>query len=337
MTPPAHATAAPTDSSQGELTLGVALCTYNGAAYVGAQIESILKQTRPVHEIVVSDDGSRDDTLERVQRQLAGHPVRCTLLGDGRRGITQNFARAVAACSADVIFLCDQDDVWLPQKVERLAAVFEADPKALLVFSDARLVDQDLNDLGRSQFDMVRMRPALQRALEGPRAFETLLRRNVVTGATVAFRRTLLTRALPFIDGWLHDEWLAILAAAYDGLRCVPEPLVLYRQHGSNQCGMRPEPVVRQVSAAARTQKPGMGTKRLQAVLDRLQSHPSERAQAQLEWLRAAESFQAVRSALPPGRWQRVAQIAAWLLGGRYNRFGDGVRSAAKDFLATAR
>jgi hypothetical protein len=316
------------------LRLGVAMCSYNGEAYIGQQIASILAQTRPVDCIVVSDDGSTDDTPGRVEAALRAGPVPWRFLGDGRLGITQNFARAVAACDADVILLCDQDDVWQPHKVERMARVFEEDPSALLAFSDARLVDAALQDLGRSQFQMVRMTDRLHHALEGPRAFETLLRRNVVTGATVAFRRSLLDAALPFMDGWLHDEWLAILAAVQGGLRCVAEPLVLYRQHWRNQCGMRPEGLARQLRQAAQQGAAPTGVMRLQVLQHRLNQTASHGTPAQFKCLGASLQFAQWQVALPRIRPLRAMPIAAKLMLGAYQRYSGGLRCAVKDLLA---
>jgi hypothetical protein len=315
-------------------TIGVALCTYNGMAFVGEQIASIGRQSRRPDLLVVSDDGSTDDTVARVEAAASDAGIELRLLCGNRLGITQNFARAVAACDTDVIFLCDQDDCWLPHKCEAMMRVFESDPAAELVFTDARLVDDRLQDLGRSQFDTVRMTTSLRQRLQDAEAFAALLPRNVVTGATVAFRRRLLDLALPFVNGWLHDEWLAILAAARGGLRLVPEPLVLYRQHGRNQCGMRPEPFGSQVAAAARTTLPNYGAERVAVLRRRLAGAGRPDLLGHLAALDAAFAFQSWREALPPGRLTRTPRVLWRLLRGGYLRHADGLRSAAKDLLS---
>lgn len=319
--------------SADRLRTGVALCTYNGSRFVEEQLGSILAQTRSVDCIVVADDGSSDDTVARVRDRLRTAPVASRILEAGHLGITQNFARAVDACEAEVVFLCDQDDVWLPTKVERLAGIFEADPKALLAFSDARLTDADLRDLGRGQFEMVRMTARLQRVLEGPDSFSQLLRRNVVTGATVAFRRRLLDSALPFVDGWLHDEWLAILAAAQEGLRCVPEPLVLYRQHGGNQCGMRPEGLAAQLVQASHQRPTSTGVKRLDVLHTRLREAVPASTLKQLALVETVRGFAAWQARLPHARWRRLLPIVGQFGIGAYHRHADGLRSAVKDAL----
>jgi hypothetical protein len=314
------------------------LCTYKGGRFIEAQLQSILAQTRSVDSIVVSDDGSPDDTVAKVTQCLHGAPMATQVLKVGRLGITQNFARAVSTSDADVIFLCDQDDWWQPEKVERVMAVFETDPAALLVFSDARLVDANLQDLGRSQFQAVRLSTRQLSQLTGPGSFETLLRRNVVTGATVAFRRSLLKVALPFVDGWLHDEWLAILAAAQSGLRGVAEPLVLYRQHDANQCGMRQEALAVQLSAAAAVARYSSST-RLFALGKRIEERLPEGEQRQRLAARIvqAERFERARQTLPVQRVARLPWVLAGLLLGHYHRQADGMRSAVKDVLANAK
>ena len=313
------------------MKLSVAMCTYNGERFVAEQLRSILEQSKKVDEIVVSDDGSSDATLERVREALAAFPGQApelTVLTGERLGIVRNFSRAVGACTGDIIFLCDQDDVWLPSKVGEMISVFGHDPDALLACSDAHLVDGNLVPLGRSQFQMVRMTDGLRRSLEGPSGFEALLRRNVVTGATVAFRRELLGIALPFSDCWLHDEWLAIMAAAKGGLRLVDKPLVLYRQHGSNQCGMKPESLAAQLVQASAKAPEHSGSKRIRRVMERL-DHPDSRRMKHLE---SALAFEERRKSLPASRIARAFMIG--LMAEKYLRHADGARSAVKDMLA---
>lgn len=316
--------------------VSVAMCTYNGAAYVKAQLASILAQERAVDEIIVSDDGSSDDTLARVGRVLDGGQVPWRLLTGQRLGITQNFARAVTACTGDVIFLCDQDDVWRTHKVGTLLALLQAHPDCDLVFSNARLVDAEQRDLGRSQFDVVRLRSSMRATLAGPRAFETLLRRNVVTGATVAFRRRLLGDALPFVDGWLHDDWLAIVAAARGPLLACADPLVLYRQHGRNQCGMSAEPLAQQIATVLSVRRQRVGVKRMSALAERMERLSREVGQDRRRFVAAALAFQRRRDELPASRLLRILRIGTLAAGGGYMRFDAGWRAIAKDALGRA-
>jgi glycosyltransferase involved in cell wall biosynthesis len=220
--------------------ISVALCTFNGARYVRKQLESILDQTRRPDEIVVADDGSTDGTLEIVAEVAAGAGVPFVVLPSGARlGVTANFARAIAACSGDVVVLSDQDDVWHDDRVADSLAALDADPEALLVHTDARLVDAAGGPLGVDLLEGLRATGNERRELaSGSGAFRVHLRRNLATGATVTFRRRLREAAEPFPSAWVHDEWLTILAAAQGGARYLDRATIDYRQHGSNEIGV---------------------------------------------------------------------------------------------------
>lgn len=226
-----------------QLAVSVALCTYNGAAYVGEQLRSILSQDRPPAEVVVSDDGSTDGTpalVEAVWASLdsATAPRLVLLRNEQALGVSANFEQATAACTSPLIALSDQDDVWEPGRLAVMAGEFDARPGLTLLFTDATLIDSAGATLGASLFDALEVGPALLGAVRDGRAFDSLLRRNIVTGATVVFRRELLRVAAPFDRSWVHDEWLAILAAATGTIDWLPQRLIGYRQHGANQIGV---------------------------------------------------------------------------------------------------
>ncbi|HQV89572.1 MAG TPA: glycosyltransferase family 2 protein [Nitrosomonas sp.] len=311
--------------------LSVAMCTYNGSRYVGIQIDSILRQTTPIDELIVSDDGSTDGTIDIIREKFSGiETPRLILLQGERLGITRNFERALSACNGELLFLCDQDDVWLPKKVETLVHFMDEHPDVLLAFSDARLVDAEAHDLGSSQFEMVRLSKRLIQSLNGSSPLTALLRRNVVTGATVALRRDLLVFAQPFVNGWLHDEWLAICAAAKGRLGVIEEPLVQYRQHSNNQCGMRPSGLKEKLTTAAQSKLSVQGTVRLERLLERL-----ENAEPNLhKHIRKALAFERARIRSSRGTLQRIFRVLKLSAQGGYFRYADGFRSIAKDLLS---
>ena len=150
-------------------------------------------------------------------------------------GSTRNFEQAIRHCHGEFIALTDQDDVWHPEKLERLLGAFE--PGVGLVFSDARVVDKDLNCLGYRLWETAFFGRREQRRVERGEAFELLLRGNVVTGATMAFRSAYRDWVMPISPNWVHDGWIAILVAAVSKLRFVRDPLIDYRQHAWNQIG----------------------------------------------------------------------------------------------------
>lgn len=226
-------------------SVSVALCTHNGAAFLEQQLRSIAGQSVPPFEIVVSDDASTDDTttiVERFAASVEGRIDVVLLRNATALGVTANFEQALRRCTGELIALCDQDDVWHPDRLERMTAAFEspsASPSLALVSADARLVDAAGMPLGHSLFEALELGADELAALNDGHALDALLRRNLVTGATTVIRRSLLDLTLPFPAPWVHDEWLAVVAAALRDVAALPVSLTDYRQHGSNQIGVQ--------------------------------------------------------------------------------------------------
>lgn len=222
------------------LTCGAAVITYNGLKYLPQQLDSIVAQNRPVDHIVIADDGSTDGTLAFLETWIKQCAIPVTLIhSQGQRGLVQNFERAVSAVNADLIFSSDQDDVWLPHKVELMAVLFEAQPELLLAHTDAILVDAQGRDMGTTLFGELEVTPAERQAIRSGDAFSVFCRRNLVTGATAAFRKSLLQLAQPLPTSTLHDTWLGLMAAATGKVQLVDRPTIQYRQHGSNVVGVK--------------------------------------------------------------------------------------------------
>ena len=224
------------------LTVGVAIITYNGLKYLTEQLDSILAQTRPVSHIVVSDDRSSDGTWEFLQAwsEQVKERVRVTLIRNQTQlGLIANAEQAFSRVEADIVFTADQDDVWHANKVELLAAVFEQRPEVMLVHSDAVLVDAQGRDMGKTLLGELELSSGERNAIRVGEAFFVFCRRNVVTGATAAFRRSLLEYALPLPHDFYHDAWLAFIASAIGKVHLVEAPTIDYRQHGANLVGVR--------------------------------------------------------------------------------------------------
>jgi glycosyltransferase involved in cell wall biosynthesis len=165
-------------------------------------------------------------------------------------GSTRNFERAIADCQGEVIALCDQDDVWTAQKLARLMEAFDADSRLEVVFSDAEIADGDMRLLGTRLWDSVGFNWAERRSFDGGDAFKVLIRHNVVTGATMAFRSRMRTRALPIPPLWVHDGWIALLAAVSGRIAMHPEPMILYRRHTAQQIGAGGNPFRKRMEIA---------------------------------------------------------------------------------------
>jgi hypothetical protein len=316
--------------------VSVVLCTFNGEAFVEQQLASVLAQTRAVDEIVVSDDASADSCVDRVLRLLrdfAGHAqvhVNAVALG-----VTPNFEKAMRFTTGDVCFLCDQDDVWRTDKVQHMAAAFEREPGLMLLHSDATIIDAAGRRTGATLFDELQIPRRDLAAYDGGDTLRVLLHRNIVTGATVAVRRELLDHALPIPDGYWHDEWLALIAAAVGSIRRIDEPLIDYRIHGSNQAGLQGVTPAARIRAAV-SRRGGfhaLRARKLDALLERLRYLGSRVPPARLQLVETCRDHWRLRANLPRRRAERVPLILAEWSGGRYRRFSNGWRGALRDLV----
>ena len=221
-----------------DLRISIAMCTFNGGRYLEEQLESIAAQTRLPSELVVCDDRSTDDTISILKRFQANaeFPVR-VVQNALRVGSTRNFDQAMGMARGELIALCDQDDRWLPQKLERLSNVLIGDPFLGGVFSDAALVDGDGRPVGIGLFARHKFTPGRQRSFVGCPT-TTLLKYDIVTGATLMFRATIRRYCSPIPATWVHDGWLAWMIALHSRLSLISEPLIEYRVHAGQQLGV---------------------------------------------------------------------------------------------------
>ena len=323
-------------------SISVALCTHNGERFVAEQLDSILAQSRAVDEIVLSDDASTDATVSiarsRVDLFLERNPSSDlrfrVILNPQALGVTRNFEQAVRATTGEIVFLSDQDDRWSPERVKLSVAALGDDTGALLVHGDADLVDEHGLAIGRTLFGSYGVDDAALATLGGAAAFELLLRRNLVTGATVALRRELAEAAYPFASAWVHDEWLAVVAAAMGRIVPLNDRLIDYRQHGSNVIGA--------VSLSFRGKVGRLfepGAERNRRLLER-STQLAERyaglpgaTPARQAMLADKVEHERVRNSLSTRRLARIRPVMAEARTGRYRRFGGGTQDIARDLV----
>lgn len=216
----------------------VLLAVYNGEKYLKQQIDSIMGQTVRDIKIIIRDDGSTDNSLQIIDDYCNKYPQTISKLeGTPTGSAKQNFAELLKNCDSDYIMFCDQDDVWLPQKVEKTFAAMksaEGDGKMpVLVHTDLKVVDQNLDVISPSFFNF-------QKLIQDDITLSGLLVQNYVTGCTIMINRALKEKcgAIPQ-SCIMHDWWLALVAVAFGRLVCVNEPTMLYRQHSGNQVGAK--------------------------------------------------------------------------------------------------
>lgn len=218
------------------MKISVALCTYNGEKYIEEQLRSILKQTVSVDEIVICDDGSTDNTVAVASSVLGKGNIPYRIeVNETSLGVAKNFLKALRLTSGDYVFTCDQDDIWHKGKVE--AFINEArESKKELYFSDGELVFSDGAPMGSTIWQALCVQDELH---NNPNMTDCLLKHPVVTGAAMMVSRGLIDRVDAIPDGWIHDEWLSVLAALEDGAQPICVPTFDYRQHGNNVIGVK--------------------------------------------------------------------------------------------------
>jgi glycosyltransferase involved in cell wall biosynthesis len=319
------------------LSISVVVCTYNGEAYLAEQLRTLLVQNRLPDEVVIGDDASSDGTWAIVEAFSAMARTRGVAINGVRRterlGYVANFSRTLALASGDIVFLCDQDDAWHPDKIAMVEQRFRDDASLTLVHTDARLVSADGADLGHSLFDALELTLTERHRVASTRALEVYLRRNIATGATTAFRRDLLSRALPIPDSWIHDAWLAAFAAATGKVGLIDDSLIDYRQHDNNQIGMRRRTLKDRLQEfrLPRGDELRATAVRLEALGDRLTADGTT-AQVNDVLDMRTHVLRRIRIGDRALLWRLPGIVREWITGG-YTRFATGTRSAVRDLL----
>lgn len=229
--------------------ISVALCTYNGEKYLLEQLESIVQQSVQVNEIVVCDDGSQDRTIAILTEFAKSVPFPVRIYqNETNLGSTKNFEKCLSLCKGDIIFCCDQDDRWRDDKVEKQTTYLANNPEVDAVFSDARIIDGTSQLTLSTIWQEVQFTDQPQKAWKEGKAHEILFGGFVVTGATLALRRSCLNRLMPFpthIPQLIHDAWIALALSLEKKIDFIDESLIYYRMHPSQQVGFgaKVEPV----------------------------------------------------------------------------------------------
>lgn len=324
------------------------MCTYQGAKYLPEQLRSILAQTVPVHELVVGDDGSSDDSLAIVRslveeyRADPAHPrldyielARDRAVQPEPFGVARNFERALEAATGDVLALSDQDDRWHPERMRHMLEALDRSDRVGLVHGDAALVDADGAPLGVTLFEALGVSPAELAEIDAGDGFDGLLRRNLVTGATTIVRASVRDAALPIPPGWIHDEWLAAVAGAIGATAVVRQPLVDYRQHGKNQIGAQKLTWAARWSRITepRTERNRRILTRARSLVDRLPALAPRVSDHRLDQARAKLAHEEVRSALPVSRVRRLGPVLREWRGGGYRHYGMGTQDVVRDLV----
>ena len=319
--------------------ISVVVCTYNGEKFLAEQLQSILDQTHLPDDIIISDDGSSDSTLDIVAefsfRDSGAKKPQWTVQSRKKPlGAAGNFGSALTKAQGDLVALADQDDVWEPTRLEQGLAQFRDD--ALLVHCDATLIDE-AGQPTSSLMSALRLTNGERRSLLAGNALDALLRRNLVTGATTMIRASLLQQALPIPEGWVHDEWLGLVAAVQGGVVFSEESLIRYRQHGSNEIGAAKTDLDEATRRLRETRSDFFSRKLLRnsGIRRVLEQEPDWLGAEAKAALVAKLEFDQWRSQLPAQRLERLLPVMMRSAKGDYGRFARGYLDVIRDLSLT--
>ncbi|HUB23850.1 MAG TPA: glycosyltransferase family 2 protein [Tepidisphaeraceae bacterium] len=317
------------------MRISVAMCTCDGAAHLEDQLRSLAGQERLPDELIIHDDASTDETPRIIERFASAAPFAVRFkIHPKRLGVTANFASAISTATGDIIACCDQDDVWYPDKLQRIADEYASEPNPPdLVFSDADLVDSELRPLGSRLWKSIGFCGGARRAAEQGRLWEVLIRFNAVSGAGMAFSSRWRDLLLPIPDGWMHDGWIGILLSILGRSRVIPRPLWAYRRHDAQRIGPGPFGWPRQIAAARRMDVFYFqhAADNFSALLERIGPRPvdPEIARVIQSKIQHCRARALIRTAGSP--WPRL--IAGELFSGRYQSCSLGWKSLAQDLV----
>jgi glycosyltransferase involved in cell wall biosynthesis len=218
------------------MKISIALCTFNGSRYIKEELDSIITQSRLPDELVICDDCSKDNTIDIIKEFSPPFPL-SLYVNEFNMGVIKNFEKAISICKGDIIVLSDQDDVWHPQKLEKIEKAFLNFPDMGAMLTDADVVDERLNSIGYTLWQSIRFSNGERKLVKSGNAFKLLLKHNVATGATMAFRSSYKKLILPIPSVYMHDAWIALIIAAFSHMGLIEEPMIKYRQHEDQQLG----------------------------------------------------------------------------------------------------
>lgn len=328
-------------------SVSVAMATYNGDRFLKEQLDSIARQSYLPDELVVCDDRSQDETVAILERFAvdAPFPVRIHC-NEERLGFGDNFLRATSYCGSDLIAFCDQDDVWLEDKLLRCVTLFE-DPRCRLVVHSAAVVSESLHPLGRNFPSMAALRAVRSSKIVPwfePPGFAMVFAADLLRMVDM-FDRPHNCQTVGLVMP--HDTFVSFLASAVGGLVPLAEPLVLYRQHGSSVSGAPEEGLKAKLAAARETGSDQYDwAAELAAEYSAFFARQTPFSTEDRRAFERASTFyaklseiQSIRSAIyrsNTSRLERLTAVMRMASKGGYlatDRRGEGCRSLAKDIV----
>ena len=322
------------------MQISIALCTYNGARFLKEQLTSLVSQNRQPDELVVCDDHSTDSTVALLREFATEAPFPVHIHENPiRLGSTKNFEQAISLCQGEVIALCDQDDIWAKDKLSFMEQCFLNNPNVSLVFTDASIVDEKENPLGYNLWATLEFDQASQAKIKSSAAFELLIQREIVTGATMSFRTKFRDLILPIpVDiPLIHDGWIALIISLTGSLDLIDRPLIKYRQHVMQQIGAsRKESTKTATGIRERAKRRTSFTehiRKLEAVRERMITK-KDRYEFKMEReIDQQLKHMYTRVSISQRKLNGIPAAIRELFAGRYHRYSSGFYSLIKDLV----
>lgn len=215
------------------MKISIALCTYNGEKYISEQLQSLFAQTRRPDEIIISDDGSSDNTVKIAETLLNESKINYKIFKQSPSlGVFKNFEFCMSQCTSDIIFPCDQDDIWKDTKLEQHMALHESRIDKVLVYSNADVIQNDIEHYLYPLWE-----PKLIESGQYHTKQKMLYEGKSIAGCCMSIDKEFFHQILPIPDAIYHDDWCTTSASLIDGIIGIPESLIYYRQHGGNVVG----------------------------------------------------------------------------------------------------
>jgi glycosyltransferase involved in cell wall biosynthesis len=305
------------------------MTTYNGEKFLKEQLDSIIKQSRQIDELVVCDDGSTDSTIKILNEFLNIAPFSMNIvINEKNLGSTKNFEKAMSLCKNDIIILCDQDDVWLYDKVKVLENIFLMNQNCGMIFTNAVVIDEMNNTLNKLWFNYG-FDKKKQNILKKGKGIELFIGNNIVTGATAAVRKSFFERTRPFPPELVHDHWLASIAVLERKLFFNDTITTNYRKHSMQQLGIG----IPAINFSKRINKINNYNKIINSIQIMLNefNYRFHLTQEQRKMFTDKIEFYMFRKNLSSNYLICISGIIRNLFCGNYHKFASGLLSVAKD------
>lgn len=319
--------------------VSVVVPTFNGEAYILALLESMQEQTRPPDEIIISDDQSEDSTLEVVEKFSRNSSVCVQVLSHTRQGITKNYLHALSHATGDFILFADQDDAWVPTRVERYLNEFASFPDASVVSSDSQFADEQLQPLAGTLRGGEAASRALVEKVNRQGDLSVFLKIGLPIAAhSLAIRsscKEMLLQKPEDVEDWWFEDWVVTVCLLLGHMRLIPDALTNYRRHADQFTQAREDrtvgvPSVQRKKRAAQLRYSEMLCARCASVT-LLAAEESTARFALIK--RAADFFEGRLALVALPFFQRVVAVGRLFLKGDYGSFSRGFYSAAKDII----